>query len=326
MANTLADMRLDDLDRRLIEVLQCDGRVSAERAATVLGLDIRVVHRRWASLLGDGTVRVVAAPPRQGAGGVLLLRIQVLPGKLDAVTAALVSRADIPFVDVSASGNEIGAVLLAEPDHRNRLVFRQFPATAAVTSVVAETVLHVYTDATDWRLDALTVDERVQLTQPPPGDPAGAQLDDLDRSLAAELAVDARMSAATLAARTGSPESTVRRRLAALFRQRRLITHVSVDPERLGLTVDANLWIQLPPAQLDAAGRTLARHRAVHGALAVTGQHNLHLAVWLRDLEHLYRFITEDLAEFDISAIDTVLVGQAVKRPGKRPGGGRPGR
>jgi DNA-binding Lrp family transcriptional regulator len=172
----------------------------------------------------------------------------------------------------------------------------------------------------------LTVDERVQLTPPPPGGPARARLDDLDRSLAAELAVDARMTAATLAAHTGSPESTVRRRLAALFRERRLITHVSLDPERLGLTVDANLWIQLPPAHLDAAGRALAGHRAVHGALAVTGQHNLHLAVWLRDLEHLYRFITEDLAEYDISTIDTVLVGHAVKRPGKRPGGGRPGR
>ncbi|MFF3978165.1 hypothetical protein [Streptomyces sp. NPDC001828] len=44
-------------------------------------------------------------------------------------------------------------------------------------------------------------------------------------------------------------------------------------------------------------------------------------AVWLRDLEALRRFITQDLAPLSVTSIDTVLVGHAVKRPGSAPVG-----
>ena len=90
-----------------------------------------------------------------------------------------------------------------------------------------------------------------------------------------------------------------------------------MDPRRLGLEVDANLYLQVPPAHLDAAGRALAAHPSVHGVIALTGPANLSAAVWLRDLEDLHTFITRDLAPLSITSIDTVLVGRAVKRPGQ---------
>ena len=309
---------MDQLDRRLIAALQCDGRLTTERAARVLGLNARVVHRRLATLLGNGTLRVIAVPPRGGGATAMLLRIKVLRGKLDTITAALAARPDIPFIDMSAGGDEITALLLAD-GQRSRLVFRQLPATKAITSVSAQTVLHVYADATDWRLDALTVAERTELTPPPSGPPI--ELDPLDRDLADALQDDARVTAAALAARTGHPESTVRRRLGALLRDRALVTHVVLDPRGLGLNVDANLYLQIPPAHLDAAGRTLAAHPAVHGVVALTGPANLSAAVWLHDLEDLHRFITQDLAPLPITSIDTVLVGRAVKRLGHLPAG-----
>jgi DNA-binding Lrp family transcriptional regulator len=304
---------VDDL--RLIAALQCDGRLMPEHAARVLGLNPRVVQRRLRALLRDGLVRVVAVRPRPRVGGVMLLRIRVLRGKLDAVTAALAARDDIPFVDVSATGDEISAVLLAGPDPGNRLVFRQLPATSAVTSVEAQTAMHVFSDATDWRLDVLTEAERAAF-QPGVEAPTDREPDDTDRDILALLAQDARMSAAAVADRTEHPESTVRRRLTALRRERHFVTHVVIDPARLGLDVDANLWMRVPPALLDEAGRQLARHPAVHGALATTGAFNLHAAVWLRDLEHLYQFVTQDIAALGITDVETVLVGRAVKRPG----------
>ena len=54
------------------------------------------------------------------------------------------------------------------------------------------------------------------------------------------------------------------------------------------------------------------------GAVATTGAHNLYAALWLRDLEHLYVFNTGSLAELNVDSVDTVLIGQAVKRPGSR--------
>ncbi len=78
----------------------------------------------------------------------MLLGIKVLRGKRDTIADALAARPDIPFIDLSAGGDEINVVLLAE-GQRSRLVFRQLPATQAITSVIAQGVLHVYADATD---------------------------------------------------------------------------------------------------------------------------------------------------------------------------------
>ncbi|MGK5640610.1 Lrp/AsnC family transcriptional regulator [Streptomyces sp. URMC 126] len=335
MSRETSEDVLDERDRRLVAALQYDGRLTAERAGEVLGLSPRVVHRRWAALLGSGTVRVAGLPPGapespgspgspgspkspEGASpAAMLLRIKVLRGKADVVAKALADRDDIPFVDLSAGGDEIGAVLLADPGAPHRLVFRQLPATGAVTSVDAQTVLHVFKNAHEWRHDVLTAAEAAALTPPPPraGRRAGPP-DATDRAVLAALADDGRAPAAAIARRTGHPESTVRRRIAALRADGLLRTHVHVDARRLGLAVDANLLMRVPPGELDAVGRRLAAHPAVHGALATTGVSNLHLAVWLPGLPDLYRFLTEEVGALGVREVETVLVGRAVKRPG----------
>ncbi|MEV6019377.1 AsnC family protein [Streptomyces sp. NPDC051997] len=85
MARVSADFVLSLVDRRLVAALRCDGRLSAERAAQVLGLSPATVRRRLHALGGDGTVRVVISPvarPRNGgSAGALFLRIRVLRGK-----------------------------------------------------------------------------------------------------------------------------------------------------------------------------------------------------------------------------------------------------
>ncbi|WP_339135136.1 AsnC family transcriptional regulator [Streptomyces sp. f51] len=84
MARVSADSVLSLLDQRLVAALQCDGRLTAERAAQVLGLSPATVRRRLHALGADGTVRVVISPvarPRnRGSAGALFLRIRVLRG------------------------------------------------------------------------------------------------------------------------------------------------------------------------------------------------------------------------------------------------------
>ncbi|MDJ0382434.1 AsnC family transcriptional regulator [Streptomyces sp. G-G2] len=312
----MANLVLDERDQRLIAALQCDGRLTAERAGEALGISARTIHRRWRTLAADGTIRVVAQPVRPDSTGALLLRIRVLKGKLDVIAAALAARDDIPFIDLSASGDEIHAVSWTQPGSRDPLVFRQLPTTQAVTSVTASTVLHVFSEAADWRHDVLSEAERAALT-PAHQDPApGAEPDEVDLAVLAALRDDARTPAAAVAARTGYPDSTVRRRIARLTAGGRLLTHVAVDPKRLGLLIDANVMMQVSPDRLDSVGRVLAAHPAVHGALATTGPFNLYVAVWLQGLESLYQFITQDLGGLGVTSAETVIVGQAVKRPG----------
>jgi DNA-binding Lrp family transcriptional regulator len=307
---------LTEQDQRLVAALQYDGRISAERASFVLGHSTREVQRRLKSLTASGTVRVVARRARSADVGATMLRIKVLRGKLDAITSALAKREDIPFVDVSASGDEISAVLLHTFEPRNRLIFQQLPATGAVTAVTAQTVLHVFSEASDWRLDVLTAQEREMLAQSPEPSKPWGQLDATDEDIVAALELDGRLSAAAVAQSTGHAESTVRRRLASLFSQGQVSTQVLVDPLLLGMGIDANIWMEVPPDHLDATGRSLAQHPAVHGALATTGRANLCVAVWFRDMQELYRFLTQDLSGRSIASTDTVLVGQWIKRVG----------
>ena len=63
--------------------------MTADRAGEVLGMSPRTVQRHWKALMDDGVLRVIAQTARPDRRGANMLRIRVLRGKLDAVTAAL---------------------------------------------------------------------------------------------------------------------------------------------------------------------------------------------------------------------------------------------
>ncbi|MFF0410478.1 Lrp/AsnC family transcriptional regulator [Kitasatospora sp. NPDC004745] len=327
MARESASSVLSLPDQRLVAALQCDGRLTAERAAQVLGLGAAAVRRRLQALGADGTVRVVISPvarPRNGgSAGALFLRIRVLRGKLDTIVAALAAREDIPFIDVTTSGDEVFAVARTEPGSRDHLVFRRLPSTQAVTSLESATILHVFRLTSEWRHQVLTAAEREALraAEPAPGPaasgapgPYGVETDAVECSLIDALTPDARLSAVALAARTGHPESTVRRRLAHMAAQGRLVTQVLVDPRRLGLSIEAKFLLQVAPDHLASAGQALADHPSVHGAFATSGPSNLHAAAYFPDLTALYGFLSRDLVGLGITHVETAIVGHAAKR------------
>jgi DNA-binding Lrp family transcriptional regulator len=310
---------LDPLERRLVCALQLDGRAEPGRIAAALGVSVRTVTRRLARLRETGVVRVVLQPRAvDDAVGALLLRVRVLQGRVGAVADALAARSDVPFVDVMLGGQEVGAVLVSDQAGRDGLLYRQLPVTGAVTETTVYAVLHLFADAARWSAGLLTPEETAALT--PPDAPVARPVvpDELDGALLAALSEDARTSAAALATTVGAPESTVRRRLNRLAGAGLLRTHVTVDPRLLGLAVDANIYLSLPPGRLAAAGAALAAHPQVHGVVATSGPHNLMAAVFCPDHAALYRFTTEVLGPLGADRAETVIVGRAVKRAGAR--------
>lgn len=329
MAPRTADLdtveTLDTLDRRLVCALQVDGRAEPGRIAAALGVSARTVTRRLARLRETGVVKVVVQPRAvDGAVGALLLRIRVLQGRVAAVADALADRSDVPFVDVMLGGQEVGAVLVSDQAGRDGLLYRQLPVTGAVTETTVYAVLNQFADAAQWHAGLLTPEETAALTPQPTTpsptlpSPVASKDDSLDRALVAALTEDARSSAAALAAAVGAPESTVRRRLQRLATAGQLRTHVTVDPRLLGMAVDANLYLSLPPGWLAAAGTALAAHPQVHGVVATSGPHNLMAAVFCPDHAALYRFTTEVLGPLGVDRMETVIVARAVKRAGAR--------
>jgi DNA-binding Lrp family transcriptional regulator len=327
MALAAANSVLSPQDQRLIAVLQYDARLTAERAAAILKLSPGTVRRRWQAMTADGTLRVVISPvarPREGGlKGAQVLHIRARRDKVDALARSLAAHDDILFVDITTSGDEIVAIAATEPGSRDPLVFRQLPSTPAVTSVETATVLHVLRVTSEWRHPVLDADEiralkasgDVHAGTSATDSPYGVETDAQERAVIDALIPDARLPAATVAARTGLPESTVRRRITRLTERGRLVTQVLVDPRRLGLHLDAMLKLRVSPDHLDRTGRLLAEHPAVHGAFATSGPSNLSLHLWLADAAALYRFLSQDVAGLGITSVETTIISHAAKRP-----------
>ncbi|MER7669036.1 Lrp/AsnC family transcriptional regulator [Kitasatospora sp. NPDC096128] len=318
LETTDPDTVLDALDRRLVCALQVDGRAEPGRIAEVLGVSARTVTRRLSRMRRTGVLRVVRMPEVEDAAvGALLLRVRVLRGRVDAIAQALADRPDVPFVDVMLGGHEVGAVMLSDAGGRDRLLYGQLPATGAVVETTTHAVLHAFADAGQWRAGWLTDQEAAALARPlAPRPVSPPSLDALDHALLEQLGEDARQSHAVLAGAVGAPESTVRRRLHRLDGLGLLRTHATVDPRLLGMAVDANLWLDVPPGRLAEVGAELARHPQVHGVFATSGPTNLLATLFCPDHGGLYRFLTDALGPLGVTRAETTITARAVKRAG----------
>lgn len=303
---------LDDLDRRIVGALQIDGRAEAARIATVLNVSARTVARRLTRMRDARALTVARDVVAEQSVGATLLRVRVLRGRLDTIADSFAQRPGVGSVDIVVGGEEIDVLVTSAPADRDRLPFHQLPATGAITSTSAHGVIHTFANASDWRTDALTPDEAAALA-PAVRNTSPHSLDHLDTQLLELLAVDARLSQATLAQRAGAPESTVRRRLRRLTDSGMLRTHVTIDPRLLGLAIDANMWLEVPPAHLHAAGQALATHRYTHAVAATTGPANLVAALYCPDLHALYDFTANVLGPLGITRVETNVIARTVK-------------
>jgi DNA-binding Lrp family transcriptional regulator len=134
----------------------------------------------------------------------------------------------------------------------------------------------------------------------------------------AVLARDGRASHRELAKAAHTSESTVRRRLEHLLASGAVTIQVEVDEAILGFSVQANLWLNVAPAELAAVGATLANHPEVPFVAATTGPTNLMASVVCRDTHQLYRYLTERIGALPaIRQVETAPRIRTLKREGR---------
>lgn len=307
---------LDEDDRRIVCALQLDGRASAAGIADVLGLAERTAVRRINRLLDSGTVRVilpqVVAPETESVTAIL--RVRVLKGKVVRIASALARRDDVQFVDIMEDGQEIVASSMTSSPSRARALLAGLASAGDIVDIRSHTGLHRYADPASWTLGLLSPEE-VAALRPLGHDvtPVWAADDPEVREL---LAANARSSLADLARRSSTPISTLRRRVEKLSANGLLRTVTLVDREALGLKVDANISLTVPPAAVNKVGQALALMPGIHGVAAMTGTPNMFLAYYCAHLPALHLFVTETLGSLGVAAAEVSLVGTPVKRAG----------
>jgi DNA-binding Lrp family transcriptional regulator len=309
---------LDETDRRIAAVLLASPRASWREVGRCLGLSERTVVRRAVPLYADGTLRATAVRNPAYFPGIvpIALRIRCRPNKIRQVANALARRTDTVWVDILGGGDEISAVFFLDgPDTRNTLLLRDLPATDAVHSWNAHSLLRVFPAAFRWTAGLLSSEETDHLTPDPPDTPPAPL--DIDTALIASLVEDCRITYTDLARRVGITALTARRRLNALVRGQVVRLATEVDLTLLGAHAEALLWISVQPGALEKTAETLTTHPQVRFVAATTGPANLLVALAATDLDAVYAFLVSTIGPLSgISAIDTTPLLATAKRTG----------
>jgi DNA-binding Lrp family transcriptional regulator len=135
-----------------------------------------------------------------------------------------------------------------------------------------------------------------------------------DRKLLTALGTDGRATIADLAVQTGWAPATVARRLADLEGSGAIFFDVDVDPNALGATTAAMLWLSVPPAHADAVARALSKHDELAFVAATTGRTNLVAHALCPSPDALHSYLTERVGAIaPITALETVPILRTVK-------------
>ncbi|MCH7553640.1 MAG: Lrp/AsnC family transcriptional regulator [Chloroflexi bacterium] len=96
-------MRIDETDRKIIELLQNDARQSNAAIARVIGVSEATIRRRIKIMVDDGSlaIRAVPNPSAFGLDTSAVIGIDVQPDILDKVADAIAERDEVIYLGVS---------------------------------------------------------------------------------------------------------------------------------------------------------------------------------------------------------------------------------
>ena len=155
-----------------------------------------------------------------------------------------------------------------------------------------------------------------------------APLDRIDLHLLAELQRHGRLTNAELAERVHLSPSACLRRVQRLERDGVIAGYrAEVDPERVGLGLQAFVRVQLEKHDVEHVGRfvdAIGRWDEVVACHALTGDMDYLLHVVVRDLDHFSRFLLDRLLNASgVADVNSSFVLRTVKAFGGVPVGSR---
>ncbi|MCA1188254.1 MULTISPECIES: winged helix-turn-helix transcriptional regulator [unclassified Saccharopolyspora] len=286
-----------------------------------------------------------------------LARIRCRPDRVEPLAGSLARRSDVAYLALASGGSEIVCIVRSPVGAwHDDLLLQRLPRASSVLDLSIDLLLHPFGEpgtaewtgfAPDFAPDGLrrlaagasgepspdgSTSGEPSPDEPSPGGsssagsspgrsrPAGSSPggpSDADAPLLAALAEDGRATRAELAATTGWPPNRVARRMDVLRSCGALAYGVDLLPDKLGFHLHATLLLRVAPADLERAGTALAGHAETAYAGAISGAHNLVAIVVCRDAEHLYRYLTSQVAAIPgILGHQVSIRGRRVKQAG----------
>ena len=100
---------MDELDRKVIKILQSDGRASNAKIAREVGVSEGTVRRRLRRLIQDDVIKVLAVPnlEQMGYGTSALIGLQTEPGKVEDVANAVADLSESHYVSITTGPYDV---------------------------------------------------------------------------------------------------------------------------------------------------------------------------------------------------------------------------
>jgi len=153
MAKKVSGKKIDGLDRRLIQILQKDGRMPSKAIAAELGTSEFTVRRRLRRLLEDGTIRIVAVANPIDLGFEIAgnLKIKIDLKKTEEVLEKLKKIDALIWVALTTGGTDIDVDFIARSLREfKEIIFKQISRIDGVLSMETSLMVELIKDKHDW--------------------------------------------------------------------------------------------------------------------------------------------------------------------------------
>jgi Lrp/AsnC family transcriptional regulator for asnA, asnC and gidA len=123
------------------------------------------------------------------------------------------------------------------------------------------------------------------------------RLDDTDIGIIQRLQYDGRLPYTQIAAELGISEGAVRRRVKRLTESRVLQIVAVVEPQFLGWNAAGMIGVTVQSGQVDAVAERIAQFPEVSYLFMVSGEFDLFVEVYCKDMDHFVSFLSQDLQQ-----------------------------
>jgi Lrp/AsnC family transcriptional regulator for asnA, asnC and gidA len=151
----MARAEVDELDRRIIRILQRNGRTSNTDVARALDVTETTVRKRIARLIEEDLVNVVAVPTPTAVGMTVsaILGISVRLPHLHEVADRMVAYPEVRYVGMSTGRYDvIVEAFFHDQEHLLDFVSKQLGGLPGVTGVETSLILKVAKFSYEWEI------------------------------------------------------------------------------------------------------------------------------------------------------------------------------
>ncbi|HJQ75650.1 MAG TPA: Lrp/AsnC family transcriptional regulator [Acidimicrobiia bacterium] len=146
---------LDDVDRRIVAILQDNGRTSNREIGRKLHVSEATVRNRISRLLADGLINIVAVPTPTAVGMTLsaIIGVSVSLPRINDVVADLITKPEVRYAGLSTGRYEvILEAFFSNQEHLLEFVTEDLGSMDGVTQVETSIILRVAKFSYEWEV------------------------------------------------------------------------------------------------------------------------------------------------------------------------------